>query len=604
MKRLLGVLTLVAATATAQYVPPVPKGIGGGRTLKARPIRLPSENQKWLRVDSPGFTIISSASERRTRDVAANLETLTEALATIDRRFATRGNRTRVLFFAKRGDSQPYFDLLLNQHMTSAPGVYISTSDGEGTMIIDGTRSLMERTVFHELVHKLLAAGGAHLPLWLEEGIAEYFSSTEIRGNSISIGMPVREHQSQLRTKALLPLKEVFEMTYESPMATQTIFYAQAWGVVDWMIRNSRPGFYSFVADVEAGMSAQAALRKNFEATPDAVERGIVHHNSPPPSLSLRSNGDEVSITAAPLSRADVLYELGRFLGSMEVTRVDGERHLRAAIEDDPKHARAIAAMGTLYAREKKYEEAMPFFEKAIAVGPSDPMVHIGFAEALLQNELGTFAGTVEPGPDALIRARRARQLAERAIALGGDPARAKAAIGASYLVEKDFAEGIAALDEALRLDSGRMDVALNLYALLVRSGNKTRADAMFADRFERARDPQIQFAARSIFVRERLTEVNSLIKEQKLDEAMAGLDELIKVTPDDIARFELAEQKRSLAKVAEVNEHILMYNEAVQQLNKGQRTKARATIKALLEVATDADVIRDARALEKKLNR
>ena len=603
MRHLLVVLSLAAATAAAQYVPPVPKGIGGGRTLQARPIRLPSENQKWVRVESPGFTIISAASESRTRDVASNLETLMAALGSIDRRFATPGNRTRVLFFARRADSQPYFDLLLNQHKASSPGMFVSTSSGEGTMIIDGTRSLMERTVFHELVHKLLDAGGARLPLWLEEGIAEYFSSTEIRGAAISIGLPVREHQSQLRNRALIPLPEVFAMTYESPLATQTLFYAQAWGVVDWMIRNSRPGFYRFVADVEAGMSAADAIRKNFNVNVDAVERGIVHHHAPPPSLSLR-NENESAITATPLTRADVLYELGRFLGSMEVSRPDGERHLRAAIEADPAHARAIAELGTLRARDKKYEEAMPFFEKAIAADPNDPQIHVAFAETLLQNELGTFAGTTEPGPDAQVRARRARQLARKALELRGDVARAKAAIGTSYLVETDTAPGIAALEEALRLAPVRTDVALNLYALLVRSGDLKRAEALFEERFARARDAQIQFAAKSVFVRERLTLANSLIKAQKIDEAMALLDELMRVTPDEVARFELAEQKRSLAKVAEVNRHILMYNEAVAQLNKGQRTKARATIKALLEVATDPDVIRDAQALEKKLKR
>jgi tetratricopeptide (TPR) repeat protein len=603
VKRALVVLILAAATASAQYVPPVPKGIGGGRPLQPRPIRFPSE-QKWVRVDSPGFTIFSGASEGRTREVAANLETLTAALGGIDSRFATRGNRTRVLFFAKRADSQPYFDLLLDQHKTSAPGVFISTSVGEGTMIIDGTRSFMERTVFHELVHKLLSAGGARLPLWLEEGIAEYFSSTEIRGAAISIGLPIREHQSQLRRRSLIPLPEMFAMTNESPRAIDTLFYAQAWGVVDWMIRNSRPGFYRFVADVEAGMSAADAIRKNFNVNVDAVERGIVHHNAPPPSLSLRNESDKIAMTATPMSRADVLYELGRFLSSMEVTRPDGERHLRAAIEADPSHARAIAALGTLRARDKKYDEALPFFEQAIAADPKNGEIHVEFAEALLQNELGTFAGTIEPGPDSIPRARRARELAQKALGLGVDAARAKAAIGTSYLVESESAPGIAALDEALRLSPGRTDVALNLYALLVRSGDMARAQTLFDQRFARARDPQVQFAARSVFVRERLTAANTLIKDQKIDEAIALLDELMKVTPDEVARFELAEQKRTLSKVAETNRHILMYNEAVSQLNKGQHTKARATIKALLEVAQDPDVIKDAKALEKKLKR
>ena len=94
------------------FVPPVPKGIardGGKVRTPAREIPFPDEEGTWIRVRSERFDILSNASEERTRELVAEVETLAAALMRASERFAPPRTRATVFVFDRRRDSQPYF---------------------------------------------------------------------------------------------------------------------------------------------------------------------------------------------------------------------------------------------------------------------------------------------------------------------------------------------------------------------------------------------------------------------------------------------------------------------------------------------------------------
>src|SRR5207237_6567602 len=213
-------LFLVAATAFADdvYKPPVLIGVQGSgsgrRSMRALPF--PDAKTQWARAATPHFIVISAAGEKRTRAIAQNLETLAAALAGLHPRFQTSATPTRVLVFNRRRESQPYFDFLLNHKNASASGVFVAQRNG-GTMLIDDTRDWRsDRTPYHELIHNLLATTEDRVPLWLEEGLAEYFSNAEVMSGTIRTGTPIREHLETLRRRTSLSLAELFAVKREA----------------------------------------------------------------------------------------------------------------------------------------------------------------------------------------------------------------------------------------------------------------------------------------------------------------------------------------------------------------------------------------------------
>jgi hypothetical protein len=584
-----------AAMAEDVYVPPVPRGIVGEGLPRsaAKPIPFPSAKEEWIRVRSPHFELISSAGEKRTRDIALRLETLAAALAQLHPRLTVAPSVTRVLIFSRRRESQPWFDMLVNRQAVNVSGVFVQQRGG-GTIVLDSSRDwASDRTAFHELVHTLLTTGDARPPLWLDEGLAEYFGNAELRADSVWAGQPIRHHVDLLQRMKAPSLEQLVAVKHEEAAGGSPQFYAASWAAVDWLIETNRDAFYEFLRDVESGAPVVDALQLRYRKSLRDLQHAIAIGGSPAgllidtPVCTGGNCATAASLTTAPLTRADILYELGAFASTIEGVEHEGTRHLRAALEADSRHARALAALGQ--------------YEAALAAAPGDPEVHLAYAEHLLGDAIGPFAQMFEAGESEAAKFRNARQLAERALTLGGDEARARGIIGVTYLVETDRSRGIEELERARTLAPRRDDLRLHLYAFYLQAGNSKEA-ALLASIFERSRNAQVRFAAKAIHLRVETDHVNDLIGENKLEEAAARLRALATAAGEEQSRREFELQAENLVRLAATNREITTYNEAIRQYNTGSKRAALKTVEALLATATDPVVIRDAQSLRKEL--
>ncbi|MGZ8868006.1 MAG: DUF1570 domain-containing protein [Thermoanaerobaculia bacterium] len=577
----LALLVLLAVTAAPA---------AGEIPVRERPLPLPHQGQEWIRTTSPNFTIISSAGADRTREVAQTLETVAAALRRVHPRFDARFADTTVFLFARRGDCQPIFDLLLNQRRVNAPGAFVVQPDGGAAIIVDAGRNA-GRTIRHELMHNILATSGTRLPLWLEEGIAEYFSTTIVRGDSVIMGRPIFAHHRSLRVRGVLPIDDVLSARSESPIATDVLFYAQSWALVEWMMRTNRPAFYDFVADVEQGNDVKATFRRHFSMDIGAVARSFrTPMVRPPASNALQIERGEVAISEELIAASDALFELARFLGQLDATRDDAERFLHTALEIEHGHARSLAALGTLRTYETKYEEAEAFFEKALSLSPEDGAIQVAFAEGLLRHAIGPFAGATILDGDSLQRFRRARELAAKALAIRSSPL-AEAILGASYLVEDDASPGIEPLEKASAARPARRDFALSLYGLYLRADRRADAERLFSSVFQRSRNAQAVQSARAIYVREHIMKVNRVIRAGRLDDAALVMGQIAEAAPDEEIRAALANQAATLGRIVERNRQVFLYNEAVAALHSEDPEGALKHCDRLLASAIDPDI-------------
>lgn len=595
MKRALFLLLVASATlAEDVYTPPVPIGIKrDGKVRKARsPIDFPDENGTWIRIRTENYDVMSSASEEETRAIVGDLETLASVLMSTSSRFRRANTQpTTVLVFADRKESNPYFELLLGRDKPAATGLYVRYAGG-GTMFVDASRKRQRigKTALHELVHDLLRQGEEVPPLWLEEGMAEYFANADLRNGRVTAGQPVREHLSFLKRSMPIPLEQLFTIRAESEASFAPGFYAESWAAVDWLMRLSDEKFFPFLADVERGTEVADALQKHYGKTLKEMESAIRSPGSRSSYavelLGLRRE----SPRPEPVRRATLLYELGRFLAHVAGAEEEAQRHYREALRVEPRHAKSLAATGR--------------FEDAIAAGLDDADVHLSYAETLLTTALGPFAGIFEPGAGDVEKFRKARQLAERALALKADEGSARAAIGTTYLVEPDVTPGIEHLRRAYTLLPRRADVALNLYAMFLRTGQRAAAEELHAQAFANARDKQLVFAAKNVLLIAETGRANSLAKEGKLEEAALVVRALAAATEDEVGRRDLEQQAAKLEGIANVNKHILMYNDAVALANTGKNREAVKLLDQLLAVATDTLVIKDARKLRDEVRK
>jgi tetratricopeptide (TPR) repeat protein len=609
MRRICLAVALLLGTALAAQnttVPPVPIGIGETKIRTAlRPITPPAAGQPWFRVQTSHFEIISSATQSRTIEIARDLETLAATLTRASSRFHRSPVPTTVFVFAKRREIQPYLDLLIEPR-TRATGIYLRHRDG-GVMLIDAGRQGFARTAMHELVHDLLRQGDTLPPLWLEEGLAEYFGNATFERDALVAGRLVEEHVSLLTNTPLRTFADVLSVRPESAEATAPHFYAQSWAAVHWLMQIDQEAFWSFLAALEKGETVERALRSHFDRSLQDLAKGVASARRPRRMSPQRVETLSRSITPLPrpvrftrlapsiapldpveLERPDLLFELARFLGYVPGADSEAARHSHAALEEDPNHARSLAALGR--------------FEAAVATAPDDPFVHLAWAEWLLGGAVGPFASFFEPVDADVGRFRDARKLAGRALELDAGSGRAHAFLGTSYLVEGDVSPGIPHLERARALLPHRRTFALTLYAMYLRVEQQERAAALYSEVFEAARDEQVRFHAASVRLREETRRANRLLRDGREDDAALIIRHLAASTPDAAARRELESEAAKIEALAALNRQILLFNEAVARANRSDRAAAVELLDSVLEIGTDPDLLDRARRLRATL--
>ena len=103
--------------------------------------------------------------------------------------------------------------------------------------------------VYHELTHYFLARGLQSRPTWLNEGLAEYFSTAEIRDDEISLGALSQDRLQLLKSVAPLPLKAFFAVNENSPYYNESskagVFYAQAWAFMHYLMHGEHAAGFS-----------------------------------------------------------------------------------------------------------------------------------------------------------------------------------------------------------------------------------------------------------------------------------------------------------------------------------------------------------------------
>ena len=383
-------------------------------------IPFPPAHKPWVRADTAHFIVLSNAGERRTRGIANDFETLAALLQRTSPHFRPPTRRTRVFVFDDRRDVQPYFNAAFGVPV-DANGITVRHSDGGTTMLIDASsRGGSTLTPRHELVHDLLRHNDRAVPLWIEEGLAEYYSNG---------GLPIIEHVSLLRGPYRIPLREMFAVQSNDPRSRAYDFYAMSWAAVATLMRTNAQAFFAMLGELEHGGDTAAALRKHFGITPTRLEGAMRRAGAPVTTLFVNEPNAKMELRA--LDRSELLFELAELLVRVPRGEEEADRHFRASLEARPQKT----------------------------------AVYIRYAEFLMQQQ----------------RAGEARFTAEEALMRGGDELRAHAVIALSLAAEKR-ADALPYLLCARRAMPDRADITLALYAAYMEGGARQSADPLFEE--------------------------------------------------------------------------------------------------------------------------
>lgn len=196
----------------------------------------------WVRVETPNFVVFGEIGERRTAEIAMEFERFREALI----RLLPRASNTRapvptlVFVFGSKKSYQP-FQPTRNGKTIEVSG-YFTADDQKNviTLLAQGSDAGLH-TVFHEYAHLVVTNVTRRVPAWLNEGLAEFYSTFQIAGGGrgATIGTPIGHHLQLLNESALMRLEDLLAVDSASAVDEshrRTLFYAQSWALVHMLL--------------------------------------------------------------------------------------------------------------------------------------------------------------------------------------------------------------------------------------------------------------------------------------------------------------------------------------------------------------------------------
>jgi len=469
------------------------RGICGVRPLAlvasfaaAPAIALPDPEIGWTELDAGDFVYFSSVPPEETEATATAMESFRRELFQEGSRIAARGAIPTVVFLFPDVESlDPY-----NKNPGFA-GYFLAGHDVNYMALTRGGPGDPMPVVYHEFVHSYLSRQYAVLPTWLNEGLAEYYSTYREDRKKVQVGRPDPRHLLSLRDNGLMPLAEVLAVDHDSPLYNEASragrFYAQSWLVTHYLVTEEPQGsdkIEDFLTRLEAGEghdeSLEAVLGYGMTQLEESVERYLDSKSMSFREWSRTWSPEELAWGAREIPRAELLARLAELLVAMGRLPAAAE-HVDEALRLDGECALAHRAQAMLLAARGQWEGALESYRWAALFSPDDYLSHYRLGHHLLESSFG--GPIVFEGGETPANVREARLHLHRAVALRPKFLEARLWYAYTYLFDGgDPAEGIRVLEDLVPLFPSRPDVAQNLVLLYLKAGDQASASRVVED--------------------------------------------------------------------------------------------------------------------------
>ena len=353
-------------------------------------------SRDWKRITTPSLTVVGTAQENDLRRVAVEIERFRGALRSmIPTLKLDSPTPTVVVVFRDDEAFRPFKPRVRGKINDNVAGYFMGRSHVNYiVMAPTAQREFTSRVIFHEYTHYLINLNFKRLPLWLNEGLAEFystFSGSDRDGRTI-IGRPIDAHIATMMRMTPIPLAtftrpETAAELYQDPDRTR-LLYSESWGLVHYLLIGNngarRPQLGRFIAAVERGAAAATAFVEIFGPDLGVLDRELRAHvtNFRLDALQLQPEALQSKLAASRLPEAEARHVQGDLLvqtGAPELA----DQHLSAAVTVDPGYGPALLSLAMLRLQQERFADALRILEAPVFDASANPAVHFVRAEAL-----------------------------------------------------------------------------------------------------------------------------------------------------------------------------------------------------------------------------
>jgi tetratricopeptide (TPR) repeat protein len=372
--------------------------------------------ETWLKVKSQHFVVVTDAGEKVAKRVADQFERMRIAFqAAFPHLDMDPGSPIVVIAVRNQNDFWALEPAAyLGKGKLQIAGLFLRVPDKNYVLLrLDTEEEHPYAVIYHEYTHLLCSKSGDWLPLWLNEGLAQFFENTDIHDKEISSGQPSTGNLMLLRQNRLMPLPTLLTVDHDSPYYHDenkgSIFYAESWALTHYFeIQDRQKGthrladYIQLVANNVDSVTAATKAFGDLKQMQKTLDAYVAQPSFMQVSMKTPIDVDDSTFTVTTLNppqaeaiRADFLAYNGR--------TDDARTMISEILKEDPKTAEAYETLGHMEFREGHFEEARKAYEQAVKLDSQSYLAQYYFAAISTHNGMPSAAD--EPAIEASFRA-------------------------------------------------------------------------------------------------------------------------------------------------------------------------------------------------------
>lgn len=349
--------------------------------------------ENWIEVRSPHFTVATNSNEIQGRRIADQFERMRSVFHAAFPSLQMDPGSPIVVLAVKdeKGFRALEPEAYLAKGSLKLGGLFLRTPDKNYVLMrLDAEGEHPYSIIYHEYTHLLLSKAAEWIPLWLNEGLAEFYQNTDIHEKDTALGQTSAENILLLRQNRLLPLATLFAVDERSPYYHEenkgSIFYAESWALIhflevtDFKQKTHRISDYSTllaqkVDPVAAATRVFGDLKQLEKALEGYVQQGSFTYFK----MTTTTEVDDSAFQAQPLTQAQADALRADFLAYNGRT-ADARSLLDEVLKEDPNDVSARETMGFMEFQQGHLEEAKRWYAQAVQLDSQSFLAHYYFA--------------------------------------------------------------------------------------------------------------------------------------------------------------------------------------------------------------------------------
>jgi tetratricopeptide (TPR) repeat protein len=322
---------------------------------------------RWIRLKSANFEMYSTASERSARDELKHFEQVRAFFVSTMGAIPGQQLPVEIIAFNSKKEYEPY-------RINNFAQAFYQSSPTADYIVLSEVGFDVYPVAIHEYTHLVVRHMGLNLPPWLNEGMAELYSTLRPYGDKLMVGDLIPGRFQALQRDRWVSLSIIVAADQHSPYYNEGSqagsLYNEGWALTHMLLLKPefRPGFAKLLALINQGTPTADAFVQVYGKNVDQIEQDLQTYlkgfQFKGAVFPQHLENFSAAISAEPAPDFDVKLMLAQLQNRTPP--------FEQLIAQDPKRPEPYVALAYLAWKAQRTEDAIANFAKAYDRGFRD----------------------------------------------------------------------------------------------------------------------------------------------------------------------------------------------------------------------------------------